>query len=52
MESVLRFIYDLDGEKLALRVESFDVSSQDKQGRNLILDMTLSGLELPREDQR
>lgn len=52
MESVMRFIYDLDGEQLALRVESFELTSQDKQGRNLVLDLTLSGLELPKEDKR
>lgn len=52
MESVMRFIYDLDGEKLALRVESFDLTSQDKQGRNLVLDLTLSGLELKKEEKR
>ena len=52
MEAVMRFIYDLDGEQLALRVESFDLSAQDKQGRNLMLDLTLSGLDLTKEDQR
>lgn len=52
MESVMRFIYDLDGEQLALRVESFDLLSQDKQGRNLVLDMTLSGLELPKREEK
>ena len=50
IEAVMLFVYDLDGEKLAVKVESFDLSSQDKQGRNLVLDMTLSGLELPREE--
>jgi hypothetical protein len=52
MEAVMRFIYDLDGEELALRVESFDLASIDKRGRNLALDMTLSGLELPEERER
>ena len=49
MEAVMRFLYDLDGEQLALRVESFDLGSLDKRGRNLALDLTLSGLELPKE---
>lgn len=49
MEAVMRFIYDLDGEDLAMRVESFDLASIDKRGRNLALDLTLSGLELPKE---
>lgn len=49
MEAVMRFIYDLEGEKLALRIESFDLASNDKRGRDLSLDMTLSGLELPPE---
>jgi hypothetical protein len=51
MEAVMRFLYDLDGEQLALRVESFDLSTLDKQGRNLQLDLTLSGLELPRKEE-
>lgn len=49
MEAVMRFLFDLDGGQLALRVESFDLASLDKRGRNLALDLTLSGLELPKE---
>ena len=52
MEAVMRFIYDLDAELLALRVESFDLSTQDKQGRSLLLDLTLSGLELPAKEEK
>lgn len=49
MEAVMRFIYDLDGEQLALRVESFDLASLDKRGSRISVDLTLSGLELPEE---
>jgi len=49
MEAVMRFLYDLDGEELALRVESLDMASIDKRGRSIALDLTLSGLELPKE---
>ncbi len=52
MEAVMRFIYDLDGEQLALRIESFDMASIDKKGRNIAVDMILSGLELPAENKR
>ncbi|MGB0580263.1 MAG: hypothetical protein ACPGVU_11225 [Limisphaerales bacterium] len=49
MEAVMRFLYDLDGELLALRVESFDLGSLDKRGSRISVDITLSGLELPKE---
>jgi len=52
MEAVMRFLYDLDGEQLALRVESFDLTSLDKRGSRISVDLTLSGLELPKEKEK
>jgi len=52
MEAVMRFLYDLDGERLAMRVESFDLGSLDKRGKNLALDLMLSGLELPKGNRQ
>lgn len=52
MEAVMRFLYDLDGEQLAMRVESFDLGSLDKRGKSLALDLMLSGLELPKGNER
>lgn len=52
MEAVMRFLYDLDGEQLAMRVESFDLGSLDKRGKSLALDLMLSGLELPKGNKK
>ncbi len=49
MEAVMRFLYDLDGEQMALRLDTLDLGRLDQRGPNLALDLTLSGLELPKE---
>lgn len=52
MGAVMKWIHELDGETLALRVESLEIVSRDKNGSQLGLDIRFSGLELPEDKQR
>ncbi|MGY8674180.1 MAG: hypothetical protein ACKVHO_16510 [Verrucomicrobiia bacterium] len=52
MESVMRFLYDYDGDELGLRVENIEIVSRDKNGSRLGVDLTLSGLEIPQPQQQ
>jgi hypothetical protein len=52
MESVMRFLYDYDGDELGLRVENIEIVSRDRNGSRLGVDLTLSGLELPQPKQK
>ncbi len=51
MNAVMGYLYDLDGEKLAMRIESLEIVSRDKNGRQLSMDMRFSALELPESKQ-
>ncbi len=49
MNAVMQYLYDLGSEKLAMRVESLEIVSRDKNGRQLSMDLRFSALELPEE---
>lgn len=49
LESLARFLYELDRERMALRVESVELTSRDKRGRELAMDLRFSGLNIPEE---
>ena len=46
MEKISRFLYDLEKEPLALRLETVEVSSRDSEGQQLSLGLQISGLVL------
>jgi Tfp pilus assembly protein PilO len=52
MESVVKFVYALECGPLPLRVEDMEISSQDKEGTTLKLNLRFSGLVLERMSPR
>lgn len=52
MESVVRFVYELESAPLPLRVEDMQIASQDKEGGSLKLSLRFSGLVLERMSPR
>ena len=49
MSSLMRFLYDLERELLALRVEDVEISSRDNDGQQLSLGVRFTGLVLTGE---
>jgi len=49
MSSLTRFLYDLEREPLALRVEDVEISSRDNDGQQLSLGVRFTGLVLTGE---
>jgi len=49
MESITRFLYEIEQDKLAIRIESLDLASHDPDGRQITLSLRFSGLLLPNE---
>jgi hypothetical protein len=45
-KALARFIYELEKDPMALRVESFEVTSRDENGQVLTLGLQVSGLVL------
>ena len=46
MERVSQFLYDLEKDPMALRLESIEISSRDNEGQQLSLGLQISGLVL------
>jgi hypothetical protein len=46
IETVTRFLYEIERDALALRVESVELTSRDNEGQQLGLGLQVSGLQL------
>ena len=46
LNSLSRFLYDLEKDPMALRLDSLEISSRDKEGQQLVLAVQISGLVL------
>lgn len=52
IESMSRFLYDLEKEPTALKLELVELSSHDTEGQALLLGLQVSGLILPPQTQK
>lgn len=50
--AVSRFLYDIEKDPMALRVQSVEISARDTEGQQLALGLQVSGLVLIPENQR
>jgi hypothetical protein len=50
MESLARFIYEIEKDPLALRVESLEITARDNNGSQLAMAVQISGLLLSAEE--
>jgi hypothetical protein len=50
--SVTRFLYDIEKDPMALRLELVEISSKDSEGQQLALGLQLSGLVLTPQEKR
>jgi hypothetical protein len=48
LEQVARFLYELETDPMAVRVEQLEVASRDENGGQLGLSLTFTGLSLPK----
>lgn len=46
LSSLSRFIYEIQNERMAVRLESVELTSRDKEGQQLAMTLQLSGLVL------
>jgi hypothetical protein len=46
IRSIMRFLYDLEKDPMAVKIESLDLSSKDESGQQLSLGLQVSGLLL------
>jgi Tfp pilus assembly protein PilO len=46
LETLSRFLYEIENDPMALKIDSLDLSAQDDKGQELILGLQLSGLAL------
>jgi len=44
MQALTRFLYDVEKDRLALRIEAIEISARDNDGQQLALGLQLSGL--------
>jgi Tfp pilus assembly protein PilO len=51
LRSAARFVYELEGASLPLKVESVEIASRDDQGRVLTLEMVFTGLVLGKAEK-
>ena len=51
MQGVLRFLYDLEKDPMALKLNSVELTSRDDNGSQLALVVEISGLMLPAPEQ-
>lgn len=51
IETILHFLYNMEKDPLAVRVDSFELTSRDDNGQQLTLGMDMSGLILPSASQ-
>jgi hypothetical protein len=52
LQTVSRFLYDLERDPMALKLESVEISSRDNDGQQLALGLQVSGLVLTPQEQR
>ena len=52
MNAVSRFLYDVEKDPMALRLEMVEISSRDAEGQQLALGLQLSGLVLTPQETR
>jgi hypothetical protein len=48
LEAIVRFLYALERDPVAIRIEEFQLAADDEQGRRLNLNLRFSGLRLVR----
>ncbi|HEX4120586.1 MAG TPA: hypothetical protein VH619_08225 [Verrucomicrobiae bacterium] len=51
IDSVRKFLYDMEKDPLGVRINAFELTSRDDNGRQLSLGLDLSGLVLPASTQ-
>jgi hypothetical protein len=51
IDSISRFLYEMEKDPLALRVDSVEINARDNNGQQLALGLQVSGLLLTPEDQ-
>jgi Tfp pilus assembly protein PilO len=51
MQQIFNFLYDLEKDPIALRLDSIGLTSRDDNGRQLALVLEMSGLMLPTPQQ-
>ena len=51
MQAVTRFLYNLEQDPLALKVEAVEITTRDNNGRELALGVQVSGLVLSAQEQ-
>ena len=49
LEQIARFLYELETEPMALKVENFDITARDEKGDRLTLSIRFSGLRFVEE---
>ena len=52
LQTVSRFLYDIEKDPMALKLESVEISSRDNDGQQLALGLQVSGLVLTPQEQR
>jgi hypothetical protein len=52
LNAVTRFLYELENDPMALRLEEVEITARDNQGRQLALALRFSGLTLAASNQR
>jgi Tfp pilus assembly protein PilO len=52
IESMNRFLYDLERDPMALKLELVELSSHDTEGQTLLLGLQVSGLILPAQTEK
>ena len=52
LQTVSRFLYDIERDPMALKLESIEISSRDNDGQQLALGLQVSGLVLTPPEQR
>lgn len=50
--TLARFLYNIERDPMAVRVESVEITARDKEGQNLSLGLQISGLVLSRLEER
>jgi hypothetical protein len=51
MQTLAKFLYNMEKDPLGVKIEAFELTSRDDNGRQLTLGMNLSGLVLPAPTQ-
>jgi Tfp pilus assembly protein PilO len=52
IENMSRFLYDLEKDPTALKLELVELSSHDNEGQQLLLGLQVSGLILPPQKEK